>query len=336
METTPPYRDRPGERPPPYGAPPAGGFPPPPNREKGGFPVWPVIFLAGFLLFVVIPVLILIFHTSSLYEEGPSGNGTVAVVEIEGIIVESREVVRRLIRQGKKKSVDAIVVRIDSPGGEVGPVQEIYEAVKTIRGKWKKVVVASMGGVAASGGYYIACGADKIVANPGTLTGSIGVVMETINMEGLFGKLGLEGVTVKNRRGRYKDTGSPTRKMTREERRLLTKLSDNIYEQFVEAVVQGRGLPREKVYPVADGRVLSGAQAFEAGLVDALGPLRRAVELAAEEAGIEGEPRVVYSRKKNLSPFQELFLGEEGASSMNNIWNMSRLYRGFGVYYLMQ
>ncbi|MGZ8472511.1 MAG: signal peptide peptidase SppA [Candidatus Deferrimicrobiaceae bacterium] len=179
----------------------------------------------------------------------------------------------------------------------MGPSQEIYEEVRKIRGK--KVIVASMGALAASGGYYIACGADMIFANPGTITGSIGVLMQFVNVKDLIEKIGVKGFVIKS--GSFKDTGSPVREMSPEERKLLQNVIDNVHSQFVNAVVEGRKLPREDVLAIADGRILSGEQAKELGLVDVLGNQEDAVAEAGKMAKIEGEPRVVTPPKKKFS-----------------------------------
>jgi protease-4 len=221
----------------------------------------------------------------------------VAVLPINGLITDSEATIEQLKKFAKDDSVKAIVLRLNTPGGGVGPSQEIYEEVRKLRGK--KVVVASMGALAASGGYYIACGADKIFANPGTITGSIGVIMQFVNVKDLIEKIGLKGYVIKS--GSFKDTGSPVREMTPEERKLLQGLIDNVYSQFVNAVVEGRKLPREDVLAIADGRVLSGEQAKELGLVDVLGNQEDAVAEAGKMAKIEGEPQVLTPPKKKFS-----------------------------------
>jgi protease IV len=210
----------------------------------------------------------------------------VAVVTVEGVIEDSRDTVRTLDRLAKNDAVRAVVLRVDSPGGGVAPSQEIYAAILRMRDK--KPIVASLGGVAASGGYYIASACDVIVSNPGTLTGSIGVIMQTGNVTELLKKVGIQGVIVKA--GKFKDIGSPFHEMTEEERRLLDGLLENVHTQFIDAVSKGRKLPLEQVRALADGRVYSGEQARELKLVDQLGGLRDAVQLAAERAGISGEP----------------------------------------------
>ena len=220
----------------------------------------------------------------------------VALIRIEGVILDSREAVGELRRFGDNPSVKAIVLRIDSPGGGVVPSQEIHDAVRRVRSKTNKAVVASMGTVAASGGYYIAVATDRIMANPGTLTGSIGVIMETANIEGLLQKLGVEGVIVKS--GRYKDVGSPLRKMTDEERGVLQAVMDDVHDQFIEAVAEGRSLELTEARQIADGRVFTGRQAKDLRLVDELGDLDDAIQLAADLGGIEGEPQVIEPKRR--------------------------------------
>lgn len=221
----------------------------------------------------------------------------VGIVKIEGLIADSSIINEDLRKFGKDEKIKAVVLRINSPGGGVGPSQEIYEEVKKLREK--KIVIASIGAVGASGGYYIACGANKIVANPGSITGSIGVLMEFLNMKELVEKLGVKGMVVKS--GPLKDMGNPLREMTGEERRLLKELIDNIHFQFVDAVADGRKLERSRVEKIADGRVFSGAQAKELGLVDFLGNFYDAVDISAKISGIKGEPSLVYPPKRKIS-----------------------------------
>jgi len=220
----------------------------------------------------------------------------IALVRVEGVILDAHETVGELKRFSENPSVKAIVLRIDSPGGGVVPSQEIHDAVQRVRTKNNKAVIASMGSVAASGGYYIAAATDRIVANPGTLTGSIGVIMETANVEGLLQKIGVEGVVIKS--GKYKDVGSPLRKMSEEERGLLQTVMDDVHKQFIEAVAAGRALELTDVQALADGRIFTGRQAKDAKLVDELGDLEDAIQLAADVVGIEGEPKVVEPRRR--------------------------------------
>lgn len=257
--------------------------------------------LLGMMVFGVLLALFFLSVLALTYfsdrEESLWGGEKVAVVEIRGVIIDPQPIVEKLIKFRKNDQVKAIVLRIDSPGGGVGPAQEIYAEVKKVQ-RDKKVLV-SMGSVAASGGYYIACAADKILANPGSITGSIGVIVESLNVEELFQKLGLRSTVVKS--GKHKDIGSPLRKMTREEQRLLQEVLDSVHEQFIRAVAEGRKLPLEKVRSLADGRIFSGDQAKALGLVDGLGNLQDTIAMAAQMAGIKGEPGVIYPEKKRFS-----------------------------------
>lgn len=225
-----------------------------------------------------------------------SGEDRIALIRVEGVILDAQQTVGDLKKFGDSPSVKAIVLRIDSPGGGVVPSQEIHDAVMRVRNKQNKAVVASMGTVAASGGYYIAAATDRIIANPGTLTGSIGVIMELANLEGLLKKIGVENVVVKS--GRHKDIGSPFRKLSDEDRRILQSVMDDVHTQFIEAVAEGRSLDVSDVQPLADGRIFTGRQAKDIKLVDELGDLEDAIKLAADLAGIEGEPKVVEPRKR--------------------------------------
>ena len=191
----------------------------------------------------------------------------VGIIEVNGIIAESKNVLNQLKRFREDNSIKAIVVRINSPGGAVGPSQEIYREIR--RTAAVKKVVASMGTIATSGGYYIAAGANGIVANPGTITGSIGVIMGFTNYEELLHKIGLVPIVVKS--GKYKDIGSPVRKMKPEERKILTDFADKIHKQFINDVIDGRKMDRKKVESLADGRIFTGEESKELGLVDRLG-----------------------------------------------------------------
>ena len=225
-----------------------------------------------------------------------SSEDRIALIRVEGVIMDSQTTVAELKRFSESPSIKAIVLRIDTPGGGVVPSQEIYDAVKRVRNKSNKAVIASMGSVAASGGYYIAAATDRIVANPGTLTGSIGVIMETANVEGLLQKIGVEGVVIKS--GKFKDVGSPLRKMSSEERGFLQGVMDDVHRQFIEAVAEGRSLELRTAQALADGRIFTGRQAKEVKLVDELGDLDDAIQLAADVVGIQGEPKIVEPRRR--------------------------------------
>ena len=238
----------------------------------------------------------------------------VAVIDIAGIISKSDATIKLIHTYRDDPSVKAIVLRIDTPGGSVAPVQEIFTELEKI----EKPIVTSMGGSAASGGYYIACAADTIVANPGTLTGSIGVIMQFTRMKGLYDKVGLEHQVVKS--GQFKDTGSPFRELTEQDQAVLQATVDDVYNQFVDAIFAARGnlLTRAEVVELADGRIFSGKQALESKLIDRLGNLPDAIKIAGELAGIDGKPRVLRPERrtslfeqllgiKQMPPFDEMF-----------------------------
>src|SRR5262245_55799948 len=236
-----------------------------------------------------------------------SGDG-IGVLQIQGAIDDSQTVLTELKRLKEMPWVKAIVVRIDSPGGAVAPTQEIFEEIQ--RSKKQKPFIASMGGMATSGGYYIAAACDKIVANPGTLTGSIGVIMQLSNIEELMKKIGVKGVNVKS--GQNKDIGSPFQPLSPEGKEILQSLVDNVHSQFVAAVAKGRSMDEAQVRKLADGRVYSGAQAKDLGLIDQFGTLEDAIDLAARRAGIEAEPAVYYSRPEQERWWERFFMGVFG------------------------
>ena len=227
----------------------------------------------------------------------------IGVVSIEGAITDAEPLLTQLVEFRKDKGIRAIILRINSPGGGVAPSQEIHREVrKTIE---VKTVIASMGSVAASGGYYVASAANRIVANPGTLTGSIGVLMEFVQVEDLLKKIGVGLEVMKS--GEYKDMGSPHRRLSEKDRELITTLIADIQKQFVEAVAQGRSLSVEKVKEIADGRILSGAQSKELGLVDQLGNFQDAVDLAKKMTDLKGEVTLVYPKKARAKLWDLIF-----------------------------
>jgi protease-4 len=236
-----------------------------------------------------------------------SGEG-IGVLQIEGTIDDSQSVLSELKRFKEAPWIKAIVVRIDTPGGAVAPTQEIFEAIQKTRAK--KPMIASLGSMATSGGYYIASACEKIIANPGTLTGSIGVIMQVNNVEELRKKIGVKGYNVKS--GLNKDLGSPFQPLSPEGRQILQSLVDNVHGQFVSAVASGRGMDEVKVRKLADGRIYSGAQAKEIGLVDQFGTLEDAIELAAKRVGMEAEPAVYYSRMEQERWWERFMFGVFG------------------------
>lgn len=251
----------------------------------------------------------------------------IGLVEVKGLIIDPLETVKQLHDFGKDDKVKSVVVRIDSPGGVVGPSQEIWSAVKRL--KEKKPVVVSMGSVAASGGYYIAVPATLIFANPGTITGSIGVLMKFSNLEGLMSKVGMKAFTLKT--GKFKDVGSPARSMSAEEKAMLQSVIESTHSQFVRAVAEGRKLPEAKVREIADGRIFSGEQAMANKLIDRLGTLHDAVLEAGRLGGLSGEPEVIKPPKKK--PFLLDMLVEESAGKFSS---MMRKEKGFTLNYEME
>jgi len=242
-----------------------------------------------------------------------SGDG-VGVLQIEGTIDDSRSVMNELKRFKEAPWIKAIVVRIDSPGGAVAPTQEIFDELQKT-GK-KKPLIASMGSMATSGGYYVASACEKIIANPGTLTGSIGVIMQLSNVEELMKKVGVKGYNIKS--GVNKDIGSPFQPLSPEGKEILQSLIDNVHSQFVSAVAKGRGMNEAQVRKLADGRVFSGAQAKELGLVDQFGTLDDAIEFAAKRVGLEENPTVYYSSPEEERWWEKLFFAAIGRRFSNS------------------
>lgn len=234
------------------------------------------------------------FFTILFKQPVPFEPNRVALIKIEGPIIDPEKHIKELKEYVKDDTIKAIILRVNSPGGAVAPSQEIYEEVK--KAAQKKPVVVSMGAVAASGGYYISAPATKIIANPGTLTGSIGVIMEFPNISGLMDKIGVKTEVVKS--GRHKDIASVFRGIGEEERQILQGVMDNVHDQFMQAVAEGRKLEISKVREIADGRVFSGEQALQAGLVDGIGNMEDAVLEAGKLGGISGEPKVVTKKEK--------------------------------------
>lgn len=284
------------------------------------------VLLGLIIVGVILGVFLLsILFFSRLGEEKAFALGDkIAVVDIKGVITGSRNIVEQIGTYTQDDGVKAIILRINSPGGSVGPSQEIYREV--LKAREKKKVIASMASVGASGGYYVACASDLIVANPGTITGSIGVVMEFSNVEELLKKIGLRSYVIKS--GKHKDIGSPLREMTPNEKSILQGVIDSVHSQFVRVVAESRNIEESKVREIADGRIFSGEQAKELGLVDRLGGLQDAIEIAAEMVGIKGKPTVIYPRRK-LSLYELLFK-KSVRLLMDEVW-----HREYQLSYLM-
>ena len=256
-------------------------------------------------VFIILGTIVGLFFLMLILLRSMGGSASigekVAIIDVTGIISKSDATIKLIHAYRDDSSVKAIVIRIDSPGGSVAPVQEIYTELEKI----EKPIVASMGGSAASGGYYIACAADTILANPGTLTGSIGVIMQFTRMKGLYDKVGLEHQVIKS--GQFKDTGSPFRTLTEEEQAVLQATVDDVYNQFVDTIAEARSdlLTRAEVAELADGRIFSGRQALDSKLIDQLGNLPDAIKIAGELGGIEGKPKVLRKERK-VSLFEQL------------------------------
>ena len=289
---------------------------------KGKDLVIGIVIVASFLFLL----LILVVGMWGLYgggDVGMSGWGKkVAIIDVHGVISSSSDVIRQLKKYSSDNSVPAIVLHINSPGGLVAPSQEIYEEINKAREGGKKVI-ASLSSVAASGGYYVACASDTIVSNPGTLTGSIGVIFEFPVAEKLFNKIGLEFEVVKS--GELKDMGTYARRMTEKERDVLQELINDTYDQFVEVVVEQRGIPKEEVLEFADGRVFTGRKAKELGLVDLLGNLEDAIKIAGEMGGIEGPPGTLREKKGKITFFDLLNQKLDGWFDLDQNQFMPRL-----------
>ncbi len=282
--------------------------------------------IAGIVLGIVFIILVImvVSKPGNNNAVSPRSNGEVGIIYVEGVIANGRsggtalsdqtvseDVAAALREAARNPEIKAVVIRLNSPGGTAAAAQEIGSEVGRLRKSGKKVV-ASMGDTAASGAYWIAAGTDSIVANPGTMTGSIGVIMERYDLQGLYGNIGVDTETFKS--GPYKDMGSSSRSTTPEEQVIFQSMIDDIYSQFVEYVAQGRQMDTARVRTLADGRVYTGRQAKELGLVDQLGDFHDAVLLAGSLAGIPGEPAVAELGPNNI--FRDLF----GITGGNTLW----------------
>lgn len=276
-------------------------------------PIFTVLIILGIIALLLCTAMLVYLklfepHSNLSFSE------KIGVITIDGTISDSRIISSQLVKFRKNKKIKAIILRINSPGGSVGATQDICREVQ--KAAQTKKVIASMGSVAASGGYYIAAAANKIVANPGTITGSIGVIMEFIRFKDLLNKIGINFEIIKS--GEFKDTGSPLRELTEREKKLLKALVADIQKQFVEEVAAGRNLTIEEVRKIADGRIFSGAQAKELGLVDILGNFQDAVDAARDMVGIKGEVTLIYPEKTKLELWKLLI--KTTAVSVNQIF----------------
>ena len=259
-------------------------------------------------------------------EDGFPIGERVAVLEVEGIILDSKPYLDSISKIKKDNGIKAIVLRIDSPGGAVSPSQEIYSEILKLREK--KPVIATLGSVGASGGYYIACAAQKILANPGTITGSIGVIAQFVSYEQLLKWAKLDVEVIKS--GEFKDVGSPFKKMTETEKQYMQQLIDNVYSQFKLAVSKARGIDSKEMDKIADGRIFTGEQAKNLKLIDELGTLSDVVNLAGSLSGIKGEPNVSYYPKKKMN-FLDFILSKFDTKVLSGL----PLKERFGLFYLV-
>ncbi|MGA1367567.1 MAG: signal peptide peptidase SppA [Blastocatellia bacterium] len=289
------------------------------------------VLIIGLVLLGVFAVSLLSLMSLMSEEDGFVGGGDkIAMIPIEGVIDEemAKTVNRHLKQYGEDSRVKAILLRVDSPGGGVSASQEIYTEVRRVKEEKKKKVVVSMGSVAASGGYYLACPADLILANPGSVTGSIGVIAEWINYRELAEWAKVKPVVFKS--GEFKDTGSPTRELTERERAYFQAMIDELNGQFVQAVLEGRKgrgaagseIDEARARALADGRVFTGESAVRNGLIDATGNYEDALKKTAELIGVKGKPHVITPPKpRERSPLLDLLLG---AASVGNLLDTAR------------
>lgn len=234
--------------------------------------------------------------------------GNIGLVEVKGTLTSSEALVNWIEKLRKSRNIKGILVRVDSPGGGVVAAQEIYQALRSAA--QEKPVVVSMGALAASGGYYVALAGDPIVANPGTITGSIGVILEYPVIKELLDRLGIRMEVIKS--SEHKDIASPFRPLTPKERALLDSVIQDVYRQFVGTVAEARGLPEDSVLKIADGRILTGQQAYAYGLVDTLGTFQDALEILKEKAGVE---RAKLAKLKKRRPgLLDILFGDEWRS----------------------
>jgi protease-4 len=280
------------------------------NRGSGWKWFWGIFLSLIFIGMVFMGICFLLLTSvlkSGRYEYVSSGSGDkIAVVEVNGVIIESERTVEQIKKYREDKSIKAIIVRVDSPGGGVAASQEIYDEIKKTRDSGK-IIVVSMGSIAASGGYYISCGSSLIVANPGTLTGSIGVIGSFLNWKDLADKIGIKENVIKS--GELKDAGNPFRNMNAKDSAYFQDVVNNSFQQFLDVVSRERKIGKDKLIEYANGRVFTGLQAKEYGLIDSLGSFQDAVRITGRMAGIEGEPKVVKERKR-FSLLERILGGE--------------------------
>ncbi|MEO8665865.1 MAG: signal peptide peptidase SppA [Ignavibacteria bacterium] len=259
------------------------------------------IFISLLVLALVFVGLCFIFfskiisETDGYYHETSGGKGKIAVVDLNYTILSSESIVRQFKDYGEDKKIKAIILRVNTPGGGVAASQEMYEIIKQTRDKGKPVII-SISSLGASGGYYAACGGSIIVADPGSLVGSIGVIINLMNFKELAEKIGVTQTIIKS--GELKDAGNPLRDINEKDKEYFQDIVDDSFDQFLEVVSKERKIDKEKLKEYATGRVFTGRQGKEIGLVDSLGTYEDAIRIAARMAGIEGEPSIVKERRR--------------------------------------
>jgi len=275
------------------------------EKKKSRWLFWVIVGGASFVLAVATTVAVLLYALHDEDSDFSFSNNKIGVVELTGVIFDSKSWIEQLQRFGDNSSIKAIVLRIDSPGGGVAASQEVYNEVLRVRREKKKVIVASIGSVGASGAYYIACGTDRIVANAASITGSIGVIAEWVNYGELLKWAKLKTVVLKS--SDLKDAGSPVRELTEEEKKYLQNIIDDMYIQFVQVVAEGRKFDLEKAKSFSDGRVYTGKDAKSKKLIDEIGSLQDAIRIAAKMVKIIGEPHLVYPAHERTGLIDLLF-----------------------------
>jgi len=299
----------------------AGAATPPPPPRKSRVPAFFFGVFSGCLAGIIFFSFIAALFTTRTTESSSDFFSTqkVAIIPIEGEILEARDTIDLLHRYADMSTVRAIVVRINSPGGAVAPSQEIYEEIRKVKARSHKPIVASLDSVAASGGFYIASACDEIVSNPGSITGSIGVIMQWMDIKDLVAWAKMKPETITS--GAMKDVGSPYRDVTPEERAYLQRITTQLHGQFMRAVADGRHgkMSLEDVQKIADGRVFTGEEALDLRLVDRIGNLDDAINVAARRAGIRGRPGTVYPRKRRPSLFDLLSNTDESKTLLDQV-----------------
>ena len=276
-------------------------------QKKSTLWLWIVVGGGSFIFFVLcLTALAVMFTNGGSSNASPRSSNMVAFLELRGAISDSKRFIDDLSEYGNRANVRSVIIRIDSPGGGVAASQEIFDAIKKFRADTKKIVVVSMASTAASGGYYVACAADKIFANPGTITGGIGVIAQWYDYSDLLSWARMHSVVIKS--GELKDSGSGFRPMTDNEKVYFQSLIDDMHSQFVSAISESRNIPEETVRELADGRAFTGREAKEKGLVDEIGTFQNAIAEAARMGGITGEPRLLTPARRRFSAF-DIFLG---------------------------